>query len=181
MGYVNSLEGNHITFVLTNDALTTMMPGERDQAIGLQRLESPKDSVSRLETFESLEKVICAWISTNSSRKDTMGVDDYDCVLGKNLGQQKGNPERFSVNNFFPTQKRGFIDCCIQVLPFRVISSMGGQWSIFDSVGPPRGQNPPAVSDDRFEALGLPPAQFEPPWWRSVALSCHFSRVKNPP
>ena len=84
------------------------MPGEHDQAIGLQRLESPKDSVSRLETFESLEKVICAWISTNSSRKDTMGVDDYDCVLGKNLGQQKGNPERFSVNKFLqPKTKKG--------------------------------------------------------------------------
>ena len=54
MGYVNPLEG--IIFVLTNDASTTMMPGEHDQAIGLQRLESQKDSVSRLETFESLWK-----------------------------------------------------------------------------------------------------------------------------
>lgn len=36
-----------------------------------------------------------------------MGVDDYDCVLGKHLGQQKGNPERFSVNNFLQPKKGG--------------------------------------------------------------------------
>ena len=155
MGYVNSLEGNHMTFVLTNDASTTMMPGEHDQAIGLQRLESQKDRVSRHLSRSG------KWFAPGSQpilRGKTPWELMIMIVLRKKSRATKRKSGKIFCEQFCSNPKKG-VHCWLD--SSLTISSHffdGGSMVYLRFSWPKRGQNPPAVSDDRFEALGLPPA-----------------------